>query len=499
MEFLKGGDIFQHLKKKKKFSEKQVKFIIACLTSALGHLHNKKYIYRDLKPENILLDENGYVKLSDFGCAKFLENKFTDSFCGTAEYLAPERILNRNYDWNVDWWSLGILCYELLYGIPPFYCVDRKKMFKRSILNKVCFDKRGIRIREDEDEEKLGHSGGSVGKRDVKKKEKYFREKKNENGLCFGDKNCSGEKKNNFDYIKKKIKKDFISEDCKDFIKQLLRKSPKNRLGSKNGSLDIIGHKWFKNFDWKNLMNKTLKPPFCPLENNKNFLDNFDAFHVKEKANDSFCKVDPDFFEKFHKDFEKFYFIRENISFQNESLKSEKFDKNKIQIINKEDFLNKTISHKVGKKEVFEKDSSKNMIFENKDKEDNLNRKKTSTTFKKNILKNDEKNSFFESQINQRIKKNQQNVFKVLNRDLKKKVNKNKGKILKYLNKEKIKKNISIKNLKKQIIMKSIFTSKKTKKSTRKILRSWSFEKINILKKKSFSIDSEKYIIKIKC
>lgn len=88
----------------------------------LGFLHNKNYIYRDLKPENILLDEDGYAKLTDFGLAKFLKAQdLAMTFCGTPEYMSPEVIMDKGCNRSVDWWSLGILTYEMIYGIPPFY------------------------------------------------------------------------------------------------------------------------------------------------------------------------------------------------------------------------------------------------------------------------------------------------------------------------------------------------------------------------------------------
>ena len=73
MEFMKGGELFQHLRRKQRFTEEETKFIAACIVMGLGHLHNKDFIYRDLKPENVLLDEKGYAKLTDFGLAKMIK------------------------------------------------------------------------------------------------------------------------------------------------------------------------------------------------------------------------------------------------------------------------------------------------------------------------------------------------------------------------------------------------------------------------------------------
>lgn len=135
MEFMKGGELFQHLKRVKRFNEEQVKFLAACLTLAIGQLHNKDFIYRDLKPENVLLDNEGYPKLTDFGLAKFLSEKdLAKTFCGTPEYLPPEVILDQGSNRPGDWWSLGILIYELVFGIPPFYSRNVQKMYKKTIL-----------------------------------------------------------------------------------------------------------------------------------------------------------------------------------------------------------------------------------------------------------------------------------------------------------------------------------------------------------------------------
>jgi len=94
-------------------------------------LHDSKVIYRDLKPENILIDIDGYIKLADFGIAKIM-NEFEDepnSFCGTPEYLSPEIINGSGHDFTVDWWSLGVLIYEMIVGITPFYNPNQHQMY----------------------------------------------------------------------------------------------------------------------------------------------------------------------------------------------------------------------------------------------------------------------------------------------------------------------------------------------------------------------------------
>ncbi|VDN55938.1 unnamed protein product [Dracunculus medinensis] len=131
LDYLNGGELFFHLQKEKRFTEDRSRFYIAEIGCALGYLHENNIIYRDLKPENILLEKTGHVVLTDFGLCKenMKSSDMTDTFCGTPEYLAPEIILKRPYDYGVDWWCLGSVLFEMLTGLPPFYSKERMIMY----------------------------------------------------------------------------------------------------------------------------------------------------------------------------------------------------------------------------------------------------------------------------------------------------------------------------------------------------------------------------------
>lgn len=241
MEFMQGGELFQHLRNQRRFTEKQAKFYAACITLGLGHLHNKNYIYRDLKLENLLLDEYGYAKLTDFGLAKFVStDEAALTFCGTPEYLSPEVILDKGHNRPSDWWALGILIYEMIFGIPPFYSSNVQNMYRKIVKEKVVF-KPGIKI----------------------------------------------------------------SDEAKDIINKLLVKSQSRRLGSEADSLEVLSHPWFSDLDWSKLLERKLKAPFVPEVSGDKWLKNFDKEFTDEQVRDTKLKVDLKLIKKFQKEFEE--------------------------------------------------------------------------------------------------------------------------------------------------------------------------------------------------
>ena len=248
MEFMQGGELFQHLRNKKRFDEEQAKFYAACITLGLGHLHNKNYIYRDLKLENLLLDEYGYAKLTDFGLAKFISSdEKALTFCGTPEYLSPEVIMGKGHNRPADWWSLGILIYEMLFGIPPFYSSNVQNMYRKAVKESVVF-KPGIKI----------------------------------------------------------------SDNAKDIITKLLTKDQTKRLGSQADSLEVLSHPWFADLDWSKLLERKLKAPFVPEITGDAWLKNFDEEFTKEKARDSAIKMDINLLKGFQKEFEELNYNKDN-------------------------------------------------------------------------------------------------------------------------------------------------------------------------------------------
>jgi serum/glucocorticoid-regulated kinase 2 len=181
-DYYNGGTLFYHLRKSRHFTEERARFYAAELLLALDHLHSLNIIYRDLKLENVLMDHQGHLALTDFGLSKqnIDETGGASTFCGTAEYIAPELLRGQKYNVAVDWWSFGILLFEMMHGRTPFYDKNRKLMFYRIINTEPSFPPtfspeactciRGL-LRVDENE-RLG--SGPQGAEDIKRSD-FFR------------------------------------------------------------------------------------------------------------------------------------------------------------------------------------------------------------------------------------------------------------------------------------------------------------------------------------
>jgi tRNA A-37 threonylcarbamoyl transferase component Bud32 len=137
MDFLAGGELFLHLRRRGLISEHEVQFYAGEIILALEFLHSKSIIHRDLKPENILLKGNAHICITDFGLAKEIgDGLSTRTLCGTSEYMAPEMLTRTGYGKAVDWWALGALCFEMLVGKPPFIAANQKELDKKIMFEK---------------------------------------------------------------------------------------------------------------------------------------------------------------------------------------------------------------------------------------------------------------------------------------------------------------------------------------------------------------------------
>ncbi|PKY38438.1 kinase-like protein [Rhizophagus irregularis] len=169
LAFVNGGELFHHLQREGRFDEERSRFYAAELLCALECLHDFNVVYRDLKPENILLDYSGHIALCDFGLCKLnmTESETTHTFCGTPEYLAPELLLGHGYTKTVDWWTLGVLLFEMLTGLPPFTDENTNEMYRKILQDELRFpeevgnDARGLLsgLLTREPTQRLGNNG----------------------------------------------------------------------------------------------------------------------------------------------------------------------------------------------------------------------------------------------------------------------------------------------------------------------------------------------------
>ena len=207
LDLYTGGDLRYHLFHKNYFEEIQTKFIISNIILGLEYCHSNLIIHRDIKPENIILDNNGYTHITDFGIA-MQQSKNATQVSGTPAYMAPEALFGKAQTIVSDYYSLGVLTFELIFGVKPYNGKNREEI-----------------------------------KEKVKNKE-FVLNKRSKN-------------------IKEKLSKESI-----DFISKLMQSDPNKRLGYLGGINDIKKHPWLININWKELYNFKLKAPFIPSGHN---------------------------------------------------------------------------------------------------------------------------------------------------------------------------------------------------------------------------------------
>ena len=203
MDLLPGGNLRYHLGIKRHFNEKQNKFLIGCILVGLEYIHGENILHRDIKPENLVFDENGYLRITDFGIAKkYTVNNKKDT-SGTVGYLAPEVLCNENHNFSIDYYAVGIITYELAYGHRP-YIGKTKHEVKQLILTRQA-------------------------------------------------------------HVEYDDLPDGYQNEAADFINKLIQRKPKNRLG-KDSINQVINHPWLKGFDWESMKKKTLKAHYIPKD-----------------------------------------------------------------------------------------------------------------------------------------------------------------------------------------------------------------------------------------
>lgn len=132
LDYAAGGNMSRALQKEKKFTEEKAALFMAEILLALEDLHKRDIIYRDLKPDNIVFDSQGHALLTDFGLSKesVHDDSMAKSFCGSPAYLAPEMLKRTGHGKSIDWYLLGVLLYEMLVGIPPYYSNNKEQLYE---------------------------------------------------------------------------------------------------------------------------------------------------------------------------------------------------------------------------------------------------------------------------------------------------------------------------------------------------------------------------------
>lgn len=229
IEYFGGGDLLYLMQRKNKLPETHARFYTAEIALALAYLHSKGIIYRDLKLDNVLLDGEGHIRLTDYGmCKEGIKNgELTNTLCGTPHYIAPEMIKNLYYDFSVDWWALGILCYEMMAGRTPF----------------------------------------------------EINENPSENPDGFSEDNLFQIIETRPVRVPRNLSRNAIS-----LLIGLLQKSPEDRLCCRDGVSELKQHRFFASLDWNLLEQRQIQPPYKPEIKSDRDTSNIDKEFTKQEV-----------------------------------------------------------------------------------------------------------------------------------------------------------------------------------------------------------------------
>ncbi len=250
MDFLSGGDLRYHISRYRKFSEEQTRFFISCLLYTLSYIHKNNIIHRDIKPENLVLDENGYLRITDFGIAKENMKDNSNETSGTPGYMSPEVMRGKNHSFTVDFFAIGVIGYEFMIGKRPYNGRNRKEI-KEKMLSKQA--------------------------------------NINKDNICHG-----------------------WSFESADFINKCLERKECERIGFKGGVNELMMHPWLKYYPWDELKNKKLLAPFIP-EKKDNFDKRYCEDAEKIGFDTKIRYEDIYFGEKINKVFGNFYFNKDDL------------------------------------------------------------------------------------------------------------------------------------------------------------------------------------------
>ena len=280
MDLLLGGDMRYHINKRavynRKNDENQLKFVAGCVLVGLNYIHEKQIIHKDIKPENLVFDSRGYIHITDFGISKIYHPDNGKENSGTPGYMAPEVLFNKDHNFSVDYFSLGVILYELLMGRRPYHGHSKKELRK-----------------------------------DVVSRQAKIKEDNIPDGLI---------KSNKFSL-------------CADFINKLLERKKEKRLGYMNFK-EIKDHPWLIDFNWDELINKKMQPYFVPPVSDSNYDKKY--CNEPEKIGDETQKEYDSIKNKY--DYNKLFlnYSSNNKSFLEKINMVNEQKKNKINIIEKE-------------------------------------------------------------------------------------------------------------------------------------------------------------------